>query len=317
MRKVFNYKLNRIINLKDNKFETEKILQKIIEKNLKKIFEDLEFVSSEFQLNRLRPDTVALDHKNMCFVIIEYKNKINSGITDQGTSYLDLLETHKGDFVLLYNEKKNKRMKTSDFDWKKSYVVLISPEFTKYQIINKSSNRYPDTQLWGVSHYNNGMIILDEIGKPIYEKPTKGKSVINRLKKNKDRQYSETKYINGNYSCPKPNEDIRDLYYEIKDKIVKTFDLDIIPQKAYVKFCIKNTNECVCTVEILKSSIKLCYNTKVIEKVITKSQFIINIKGKGKLGLGEYRSKINSMNDFTKALVPIKQVYKSKISNIR
>ena len=74
--------------MKRNKFDSEYILHKLTESNLKILF-DLEFVASEIQLNKLRIDTLAFDEKTKTFVIIEYKNEPNLNVINQTQGYCD------------------------------------------------------------------------------------------------------------------------------------------------------------------------------------------------------------------------------------
>ena len=85
--KINNTKLSEVKNVS---FPLEKELQDITEKNLDNIF-NLEFVSSEFELNNFRLDTVAFDREINSFVIIEYKKDRNYSVIDQGYSYLSLM----------------------------------------------------------------------------------------------------------------------------------------------------------------------------------------------------------------------------------
>ena len=77
------YKIN------DNKLEVvskeeiqlENHLQKLVEDNLDVLF-DLKFVRSEYQLHKLRLDTLAFNKETNSFVIIEYKRSSSFSIID-------------------------------------------------------------------------------------------------------------------------------------------------------------------------------------------------------------------------------------------
>ena len=64
-------------------FGLEKTIQALVENNLDAIFSGLEFIETEFQIDDLRPDTIAFDTEKSSFVIIEYKNVENRSLIDQ------------------------------------------------------------------------------------------------------------------------------------------------------------------------------------------------------------------------------------------
>ncbi len=73
---------------------------------MKTIF-DIDFITSEFEINGLRVDALGLDKDGSSFIIIEYKRDKNFSIIDQGYTYLALLLNNKAEFILIYNEKTN------------------------------------------------------------------------------------------------------------------------------------------------------------------------------------------------------------------
>ena len=68
----------KLIPIKQVKFNNEKEMQNLTENNLEELF-DLRFVASEFQVDNLRIDTLAFNEKTKSFVIIEYKNDHEAG----------------------------------------------------------------------------------------------------------------------------------------------------------------------------------------------------------------------------------------------
>ena len=99
--------LNRIT---EQPFIIERDLQRLVEKNINTIF-GINYVSSEFELNDLRVDTVGFDNESNSFVIIEYKRDKNFSVIDQGYAYLALMLNNKADFILQYNEQTDKPLK--------------------------------------------------------------------------------------------------------------------------------------------------------------------------------------------------------------
>lgn len=107
---------NKLTQLSEAKFDKEKTLQAITEKNLDLIF-GLEFVSSEFKVGNYRLDTVAFNPETRSFVIIEYKRNESGSVIDQGYTYLRQMLNNKRAFVYEYNDKKGERLKVEDIDW--------------------------------------------------------------------------------------------------------------------------------------------------------------------------------------------------------
>ena len=128
---LFKLANEKILPIKSKPFSKEKDIQNLTEKNISAIF-GLDFVASEFVVDRFRIDTVAFDSETNSFIIIEYKNSQNYSVIDQGYAYLSLMLNHKAEFVLKYNEKFAKACNKQFFDWSQSRVIFISPSFTDF-----------------------------------------------------------------------------------------------------------------------------------------------------------------------------------------
>ena len=156
--RIFQSRDNTLVEISEEKsngkyFGLEKVIQSIIENNLDTVFSGLEFVETEFQIDDLRPDTIAFDTEKKSFVIIEYKNVENHSLIDQGVSYYQLLQDRKENFVLLYNKKKNKTFDISDINWDETRIVFISPQYTKYQKKASSFHELP-IELYEIKLFN-------------------------------------------------------------------------------------------------------------------------------------------------------------------
>ena len=126
---LYNNSNGVLTQIKENPFKLEKILQNIIEKNLKKLFA-LTLVKSEYAIQNRRFDTLAFDEKNKSFVIIEYKKESNVALSDQGITYLGLLLDYKDTFLVEVNERLNKSYKRSEIAWDETRIIFVSPAFT-------------------------------------------------------------------------------------------------------------------------------------------------------------------------------------------
>ncbi len=161
---ILNNKNDNLEIIKEVEFSSEKELQNLCENGLKTLL-NLEFIATEFSVTNFRLDTVAYDNEVNAFVIIEYKNKKNSSVIDQGYSYLSVMLNHKADFVLAYSRKTNKVHNIDDINWEQSKVIFICPHFTNYQMNSINFKDLP-IELWKIKKYNNDTLLFEQI-KPI------------------------------------------------------------------------------------------------------------------------------------------------------
>ena len=109
--KVFQDNTGKLIEFKGlggkKDFDYEKEIQKLIENNLTTVFPNLEFLTTEYRIDNLRPDSVAFDIESKAFVIIEYKNVKHRGVLDSGNELLSIITRKKRKFCLTIskNEK--------------------------------------------------------------------------------------------------------------------------------------------------------------------------------------------------------------------
>jgi hypothetical protein len=129
--RIFSIKGSKVVEIIEEQFPLEKEIQRLTETNLEEIFE-LDFVRSEFELQGLRIDALALDRESKAFVTIEYKRDRNFSVVDQGIAYLNLMLNNKADFILEYNERSSSlhfhSLKREDVDWSQSRVIFIAPD---------------------------------------------------------------------------------------------------------------------------------------------------------------------------------------------
>lgn len=162
---IFQIKNNKFIKIKEKSFDYEKDLQKLVEQNLEEIF-GLEFISGasnkQFIIKNREIDTLAFDPQIKSFVIIEYKKDKSFSIIDQGYTYLSLLLNNKAEFVLHYNEMKDKNLRMGNIDWSQSRIFFIAKEFTPYQ---KGAIGFRDLpiELWEVQFMEGNLISFAQI----------------------------------------------------------------------------------------------------------------------------------------------------------
>lgn len=133
--KVFQRSEKKLDCLSDVDFEKESELHAFVEENLETLF-GLKIVRNQFSVGGIRIDTLAFDEKRDAFVIIEYKNELSHSVIEQTVDYMYVMENNKAEFTNEYNRvisKDNKREKY-DFEWSKSSVLILAPDFTQRQV---------------------------------------------------------------------------------------------------------------------------------------------------------------------------------------
>jgi len=314
--KIFKSKEEGLIEIKEiggkEFFDYEKEIQSLVEKNIETIFPELEFVYSEFPLPGFRIDSVAFNNEINSFVIIEYKKLKHGGVIDQGMAYLDLLETRKEAFLLLYNKEKQKQLDFNDVKWEESKVVVIAPEFTPHQLLAANRTNEP-IELWKIRKFEDGTFTLQRIH-------DKEKNQIKKVRKHDTvtlGEYAEENYLAGKYEAPLVSEETRELFFKFKEAILSKFpDLETKQRKQYVGFYSTENDSSICTIEAQQKKLKLDYCTTSTD-ILPDIPFIRYMKhpdGKriGHYGIGDYESEINNTSDIEKALPLIEKIYHLK-----
>ena len=203
-------KNNKLELLESTKFDLERDIQSVIEKNTQELF-NVKFVKSEFSINGYRLDTLCFDQEQKSFVIIEYKKSQSYSVIDQGFTYLSTMLNNKSDFVLEYNEITGSNLKRNEIEWSQSRIIFVSPSFSQFQ---KDSVNFKDIpfELWEVKKFDNGMIGLNQLFN------TSNQSV-KGIEKSKDVVLNEVKVSDEESVLEKTPENIRKLYEELKDGI--------------------------------------------------------------------------------------------------
>ncbi len=296
------YKIEKKLEyIKEKPFRLEKEIQELTENNLKTIF-GLEFVKSEFALNKFRLDTLAFDKEANAFVIIEYKRDKNFSVIDQGYAYLSLMLNNKADFILEFNENLDKTLKRTDVDWSQSRVLFVSPSFTNYQ---REAINFKDLpiELWEVKRYDNGTVSFDQIQKAGAQESIK---TISKTDKNADVVAREIKVYTEEEHLANATEEIKELYEKLKSAILNLDNLEIKPKKVYIAF-VSGRN----VVDILpqRKALKIWLNMNKGElddpKGIAK-----DVSTTGHWGNGDYEIKIQNDDDLEYILSLIKQSLK-------
>lgn len=296
---LFQVKNGRAKEVRESDFKLEKDIQKFVEDNMEELL-GLEFVTTEFRINHgtFIIDSLGYDKENNSFKIIEYKRGRNDSLIDQGYTYLNILFDRKADFILKYNEEKNKSLKINDIDWEQSRVIFISPKFTDYQI---KANDYKNNpmELIQIKKYDNDVVELDIIKKNsnIKMEAKKGSNDPISTVTEQIKVYTESDHLE------KANEETKELYYKVKDMILDWDNIEVQPKKQYVAF--KDSNN-IADIVIQKNSLKLFINLKIGElddpKLVSR-----DVSNVGHWGNGDYEIILNSDEYLEYILSLIKQ----------
>nr|WP_319401824.1 DUF5655 domain-containing protein [uncultured Carboxylicivirga sp.] len=270
-----------IAQIKEKPFKLEKDIQNLFEANLNTIM-GLELVKSEFSIKNKRIDSLAFDPQSKAFIIIEYKREKNISVVDQGFTYLSLMFENKADFIVEYNESLKKQLKRDDIDWSQTRVVFVSTSFTENQ---RLATNFKDIaiELWEVKRYENDTVSISPIKKsrsaesikPITQQNKELKAVQDEIK-----VYTEDDHLS------KPIEEIKELYENVRDKMLALADnLEIQPQKLYI--AIKSDKRNLVYLHVQKKNLKIWINAKWGD--INEPKGIArNVSNTGHYGYGDY-----------------------------
>jgi len=212
---LFKLQQNKISPIKSVAFAKEKDIQEITENNIEAIF-GLQFVATEFTVDKFRIDSVAFDSETNSFILIEYKKSQNFSVIDQGYAYLSLMLNRKADFVLKYNEVFGKSENKQFFDWSQSRVIFVSPSFTDFQIQAIDFKDLP-IELWEVKAYENNIIRYDPIKSQVASQASI--STVSKPSKTVNSVNKEIQVFTEEFLLENSSQDIIDAYYSIKKMI--------------------------------------------------------------------------------------------------
>ena len=286
--------------LKQDKFKLEKDLQIFIENHIPDILgEEYEFVCTEFTVGDFRIDSLAFNKETKSFIIIEDKKVENKSLVDQGLTYLKLLRDRKADFILKYNAIKGTNYNINDIDISQSKVIFFSPYYNKYQIYSSDYQNIP-FELYKVTKYEDDIVDIEKIEKTSKERMDN--SIFSELLTPKDNKEEIKVYTEEDLFAP-CTENVKNLYYTLKDTILSLGDIDIDVKKRYIAFKgIRN----IVDVIFNNTDIKLMINMKK-GTLSDPYNIAIDVSEKGHHGNGDYRVYIRNTDDIDKVLPLIKQ----------
>jgi len=250
---LFSKKWKQLHGIQEEKFGLEKTLQALIEDNLKEVFW-LQLISSEFQRNGLRIDTLAFDPETNAFVIIEYKRDKSFSVIDQWYAYLSLMLNNKADFIVEYYEKTKTFLKKDEVSRPESRVLFVASSFTVHQ---RNAINFKDLpiELREAKKYQGELYNIQQIkasDKTESVKTISKDDTVSKVAK-EIKQYSVDDHIKKHWT------DTHALYQDLQEKIFNIDDrFDESPQKYYIWY--KIGNKVVSTSKPMQSKIRFSFN---------------------------------------------------------
>lgn len=305
--KLYSTKEMSLNPISFQEFKLEKEIQVLVEANLPLLF-NLDLVKSELKIRNFRIDTLCFDRENKSFVIVEYKRDKNFSVIDQGYTYLSLMLNNKSDFILEYNENCDDNLRRDDIDWSQSRVIFVSPQFTEYQ---KNSINFKDVpfELWEIKRFQGGLI-------GFIQHKTSSEESISTISSGKDldnivdKVSSEIIVYNEDIHFSKTNNEVIEIYNEIKDRVLGFgSDITIVPRQKYIAF--KRSDKNFWSVHFLKKELWTWINMKKGELEDTKN-ITRDVSQIGHYGVGDYELSIKKVEDIDYAIQLIFQAYKKQ-----
>lgn len=306
--KLYSVKDKKLNIVRSQPFRLEKEIQDLVEQNVEELF-GLEFVKSEMSIGGFRLDTLCFDNENNSFKIIEYKKGSSYSVIDQGYTYLSLLLNNKSDFILEYNEVKNKSLKRDEIDWTQSKIIFVSPKFSEYQ---KNSINFKNVpfELWEITQFQNDTIGLNKIETNsevnINTTSTDEKSVVKRVSE-------EIVTINEEYHLGKSTnrpDSVIELYHKLKERILQMGDdIEVRFNKQTINF---KRYSVFTDLIIYNKGLVVVINLKKgeLEDPLSKTE---DVSEKGHWGNGDYKFLVKSEGDIEYCISLIKQSFNKQV----
>lgn len=306
--KLFSINGQKLTSLSTNPFGLEKEIQKLIEDNLKEVF-NLEFVKSEFSIKKFRIDTLAYNPETKSFVVIEYKKERNFSVIDQGYTYLSLMLNNKSDFILEYNETKKGLLKREDIDWSQSRVIFVSTNYTEYQ---KQSINFKDVpfELWEIKRFENDILGMiqhkNNSDESITITTNDPENIVSKVS-TEIKVWNEEYHLNSSMSRP---EWVNELYFELRDRILDLGEIEMKPNARFISFKCK---EPVVDVVFHNGGLYTIINMK--EGTLNDPNNLMETyHGRSHWGSGDYNINIDRDTDLDYMMFLIKQSYENQKS---
>jgi len=316
---LYNLKKDKLEEVSLIPFKLEKDIQALVEKNTESIFE-LEFIESEFRVEKYRIDSLCFDLENNSFVIVEYKKGSSYSVVDQGMTYLQLMLNNKADFLLRLSQHKGKVLEMKDIDWSQSKIIFVAESFNSYQKDSVNFDNLP-FELWEIKRFTNYTIVFNKHKSNSNESigsltDTKKKSAFNEINK-------EVKVFTEQDHLSKSDNLIVEKWNELKELMIELDGVEIVYKKSNISLKLGNKAVVFFRFRVHSVRVYIVKGTKNNEGAKSKNYFNLDDPKKiskdysrlwepGSLGgLDEYKFSISKETDIDYIMFLIKQKYKN------
>ncbi len=294
---LFEMSGESLVPVEQLNFALEKDLQKLVEKNLKAIF-NCRFVASEFSTGALhagRIDSLALSEDNNP-VIIEYKKVESSELINQSLFYLHWIQDHKGDFEIAVQRTLGGSV---EVDWSDIRVICIAPNYKKYDL-HAVQVMGANIELWKYRLFKNGSIYLEEVFQATKAAVStsisaEGKNPVMVEASKKSAQVRATATYEFDEHLEGKPAQIQSLMHYVREFM---FGLDTAieeaPKKLYVAYKISQNIVCM---EPQSRNIKIFIKLSASD-IESPPNFYRDVKDIGHYGTGDSEFTISSEQDF-------------------
>ena len=202
----------------------------------------------------------------------------------------------------LYAEPKKVDVKMLNKNGKKICVIKVQ---------QRSLRLYYSTNKLKITRKDRGFV--KEVGSDKYVSKIEREEDVARAIRYIRQVYKNEKgstYSEGGHLSAKGSGKTRALYKELKGVLIARIpEAKSKATKRYISWHSPKAHKSFCTVEVLKKSLNLVYNTKRLSVPEADAGFVEHVRKNSVAGLGEYRSKINSKNDITRAIPYVMNVH--------
>jgi predicted transport protein len=306
---LFTVSKNTLQPVAQSKFQSEKVLQQLVEANLDAVFK-CRLVATEFRTGAQqagRIDTLALS-EDQNPVIIEYKNVESSDLINQSLFYLSWIHDHRGDFEIAAQRALGPKV---EVDWSDVRVICIAPNYRKYDL-HAVRVMGQNIELWTYRLFANGVLYLEEIlqksdaGVAVAGVTASGKNpVMVAAGKKAAAARASGSYNFDQHLAGKPDS-MRQLAVAVNDFIVGLDPaIEVAPKKFYVAY--KTSQNIVCMeVKQQRVILYLKLDPKAVRGPKGISRDVANV---GHYGTGDLEVSVKNSVDFEAAKPFIQMAY--------
>ncbi|MDA7953656.1 MAG: hypothetical protein MPJ05_07595 [Nitrosopumilus sp.] len=300
---------SRLAKMAETNFEDETEIEDIISSNLSVAFPCLKMLKRQFTVKvpnkwdkgkhlQYRFDVLAFDNEKKCFVVIEYKNKKDSGLDNQVRKYKSAIIKCRTDFMTAHGDD---MMRPDQYDWKASYMITISPWYSSEQLTVADNDIDQDEnviKMYEIKKFDDSIITLDRVN---------GSAVCNDTTDHSSPPTSMDSASNKNTIL----EIFDQMMHEVGYSERKELKRKRIAYKA-------PTGKNICIVIIQKERLKVHYGARKRDNILHEGSFVkYDENAPRKFGSGEYWSLIYDSNGVAQASESLKKIYKFLVASGR